>query len=289
MLSKISILCFAASYGAALGLECTRLLFRSRLRATALLGFVVAGLFAHTVFLLYQGANYYSRPPLSSTQHWYLAAAWLLAAVYLYLTLWRPGVQFGLFFLPLVLGLIGVGTFLASPEPGDAPIQLWGLIHGGSMLLATVSVLVGVASGLMYLGQSRRLKHKLPPLQQGLRLPSLEWLQQANSHALRLALAMVGVSIVSGVILNVIRRGPEGAPLRWSDPVVLSTLAMFAWLAASTAVGLFHKSAREGRKVAYFTLLSACFLAIALAVVLAAGTEHGAKRPPAASSEAEAS
>ena len=34
----------------------------------------------------------------------------------------------------------------------------------------------------MYLVQSYRLKHKLPPIQ-GLQLPSLEWLERVNARA----------------------------------------------------------------------------------------------------------
>ena len=42
----------------------------------------------------------------------------------------------------------------------------------------------------MYLGQARRLKHKQPPAA-GLRLPSLEWLQWANSRAILASVLML--------------------------------------------------------------------------------------------------
>ena len=61
-----------------------------------------------------------------------------------------------------------------------------------------MAVLLGFAAGVIYLGQGWRLQRKHGPLR-GLRLPSLEWLQQANSHAILLAVLMLGIGIVSGV------------------------------------------------------------------------------------------
>jgi len=278
MLSGVGIICFAASYAVTLVLEITRLFFRSGVRGAIMLGFAGAGLFAHTAYLYYRVVNA-TGSPLSSSQDWCLVAAWVLAATYLYLTSYHPKAAFGLFVLPLVLGLIGAGTFLADPEPyarGPAS-QVWGIVHGTSILLATVAVLVGFAAGLMYLGQAYRLKHKLPP-RRGLRLPSLEWLRRANSRTIGIALLMLGAGILSGMILNLIHFGPEAERLPWHDPVVLSTLVMFGWLVASAGIGVFYKPAREGHKVAFFTVFSFVFLVIALALVLFGNTKHGGPR-----------
>ena len=278
MLSRVGIICFAASYGVALALEMTRLLFRSGIRGAIMLGFAGAGLFAHTVYLYYRAASA-TGSPLSSSQDWCLVAAWILAATYLYLTAYHPKKAFGLFILPLVLFLIAVGTYLADPEPfarGPAS-KVWGTIHGVSILLAAVAVLVGFAAGLMYLGQAYRLKQKLPP-RRGLRLPSLEWLQHANRRAIGIAVLMLGAGIVSGIILNLINYGPEDDRLPWTDPVVLTTFGMFAWLVICVLVGRFYKPVREGHRVAFLTLFSFLFLAFALAVVLFSNTKHGGPR-----------
>ena len=113
MLSGVGIICFAASYAIAWVLEISRLLFRSGVRGAIMLGFAAAGLVAHTAFLYYRAVNA-AGAPLSSEQDWYLVAAWALVVVYLYLAALHTKVPFGLFLLPLVLGLIGVGTFLAA-------------------------------------------------------------------------------------------------------------------------------------------------------------------------------
>jgi len=279
MLSGVSIICFAASYGVTLALEITRLLFRSGLRGAIMLGFAGAGLFAHTVYLYYR-AIHATGSPLSSSQDWCLLAAWVLAATYLYLTYYHPGTAFGLFILPLVLGLIATGTYLADPQPfaREPASRVWGMIHGASILLGTVAVLVGFAAGLMYLGQAYRLKHKLTP-RRGLRLPSLEWLQRANSRAIGVAALMLGACILSGAILNLINRRPDTERLPWHDPVVLSTLVMFVWLVLCTAIGIFYRPARQGRRVALVTLFSFVFLAVALALFLFGKTQHGGQKP----------
>jgi ABC-type uncharacterized transport system permease subunit len=280
MLSRISILCFAGSYAVVLALELTRLLFRSGVRGAIMLGFAGAGLFAHTVYLVYRTVESYQAAgsvgsPLSSKQEWYLIAAWLLAVVYLYLTCYHPRVPFGLFILPLVLGLIAVAAFAADPRPlaREPASMAWGLVHGISILLATVAVMVGFAAGLMFLGQDRRLKTKAPP-GPGLRLPSLERLQQINSQTLVIALIMMGLGIASGIVLNLINRGQGERPLVWNDPVIVSSLLMFGWLMLSSGIGVVYRPVREGRKVAYLTVVSFVFLAIALWSVLSNGTRH---------------
>jgi ABC-type uncharacterized transport system permease subunit len=280
MLSRISVICFAASYGVTLALEATRLLFRSGIRGALMLGFAGAGLVAHSIFLYYQwlrtppGAT-----PLSNGRDWCLVAAWVLVVFYLYVMCYHPRTAVGLFTLPLVLGLIGVARFVASyePFPREANSKVWGLVHAGSILLGSVAVAIGFASGLMYLHQARRLKHKRPP-RKGLRLPSLEWLQKTNSRTLTLALLMTGLGILSGTVLNAANYGSTSGWVPWNDPVVLSTGVMFGWLLISAAIGMAYRPARKGRRVAYHTLVSFLFLVLALAMVLSGMTRHGGVR-----------
>ena len=125
MLSGISITCFAASYATALALEVARLFLRSGAPALSL-GFAGAGVFAHTVFLGYQATSA-AGLPLSSRQDWYLIAAWVLALAYLYLAVYHPRNAFGVFVLPLVLGLVGVGALVADARPfaREPASQVW--------------------------------------------------------------------------------------------------------------------------------------------------------------------
>ena len=57
MLSGITITCFAASYAVSLGLEVLRLFFRTIIRFPVLVGFAMAGLFAHASYLVTRAGN----------------------------------------------------------------------------------------------------------------------------------------------------------------------------------------------------------------------------------------
>ena len=163
MLSHVQIFCFLASYTVALVLEVSRLWFRSGIRGMVMLGFVVAGWIAHTAFLYNRAVEAVAAggSPLSSNQDWLLLAAWVLVMVYFYLACYHPATHFGVFLLPLVLGLIAAANFAdREPFPREPASKIWGIIHGTSILLATVTVLIGFAAGLMYLEQANRLKRK---------------------------------------------------------------------------------------------------------------------------------
>jgi len=278
MLSRVGIICFAASYAIVLAMEVSRLLFRSGIRGAFMLAWAGAGLFAHTVYLYYRAANT-TGVPLSSWRDWYLVAAWALMAVYLYLLYFNPRTSIGLFLLPIVLGLIGIAAFAASatPFPREPASKVWGAIHGASLAAAAVSMLVAFAAGVMYLEQMRRLKRKRP-MGQGPRLPSLEWLLRINQRAIIVALIMLGIGVLGGMVLNSIDHRPKQDRLPLYDPLVLSTLLMFIWLAAAVVISQVYKPARQGRKVVYLTLISFVFLAAALALGLSLKTQHGGWR-----------
>ncbi|MBN2024578.1 MAG: cytochrome c biogenesis protein CcsA [Pirellulales bacterium] len=277
MLAGVGVICFTGSYAVALALELSRLVFRSGIRGAFLLGWAAAGLVAHSAYL-YHEALRVPGSPLSSTRDWYLVASWLLVVVYLYLTWCRPRVPFGLFVLPLVLGLIGVAVFLAdaSPNPRGPASTAWGVIHGVSILLATVAVLVGFVAGLMYMEQARRLKRK-PATPRRLRLPSLEWLGRLNYRAIVLAAAALGVGVASGMVLVV--RSREGR-VPWSDPTIVSTWVALVWLVAAALVAAAYPPARTGRRVAHLTVASFVVLVAALGVGLLWKTQHGGRHVP---------
>ena len=283
MLSGISILCFAASYATALALEFSRLFFRSGVRGAILLAFAGAGLVAQTLFLAYR-AQTTSAAPLSSEFDWYLVAAWALAAMYVYWTFTHPRTAVGLFALPLVLGLIALAAFFAKrdPFPVSQASRAWGTLHGVFLLLGVITVLGGFVAGLMHLVHSYQLKHKLRPIQ-GLQFPSLEWLERVNTRAVFVAAAMLALGFASGVVLNLVNRRsdlPDSVP--WTDPVVWSSGVLLAWQLAAAAFSVLYRPARQGRKVAYLTVASFVFLAIAMGVWLASPSSHAPARPAAA-------
>ncbi len=273
MLANVHIFCFAASYAVALVLEISRLFFRAPVRLVVALGFSAAGLLAHTVFVVMRATpNPEQPPPLSSWFDWLLLVAWGVAVMYLITVLRRPQAAIGIFMLPVVLLLIGVASLFSrvDPFPRDQALYVWGVIHGVALLLGAVAVMLGMVAGTMYMVQSYRLKHKLPP-RQGLRLPSLEWLQGVNRRSLMASSCLLAAGLLAGVVLNLVQQ-PVGMP--WTDPVVWTSGGLFLWLVAVLLFESLYKPAQQGRKVAYLTLASFVFLGLVLAIVLFGPSQH---------------
>lgn len=279
MLSRVSIICFAASYGLVLGIELLRLLLKRPMRLWWVVVPTVAGLAAHTIYLAMRALKVEGGMPLSSWYDWLLVAAWVVAAAYLLLLVSRPQANIGLFLLPLVLGLIGL-AYPFRTQPGfarDQALDAWGIAHGMALLVATVVMSLGFAAGVMYLLQSYRLKHKTP-VGAGIRLPSLEWLQWLNRQSLLYSTFFVALGVLAGLVLNVVKQQTDRQAVPWTDSVVLTSGAMLIWLLVATAFELLYKPAQQGRKVAYLTVASFLFLAVSLGMVLAGFSAHAAPR-----------
>src|ERR1700676_3984656 len=276
MIAGITTTCFAASYAVALALELARLPPRGPWRGALVLGFVVAGWLAHTLFLGYR-ATTDTAMPLSSAYDWYLVAAWVLVCLQLYLSVFHSGWAHGLFILPLALALIGAAQWASrQPFPQSPATQVGGAIYGIFLLLGTVAVMIGFVAGLMYLLQARWLKNKSLPAA-GLRLPSLEWLERVNGRAIVVSVLMFGAGILSGLVLNLVNHRYQRDALPWTDPIVWRSAGMFGWLLAAALFNAFYRPARRGRKVAYLTVASFVFLAIFLVVQLISSGEHSGK------------
>jgi ABC-type uncharacterized transport system permease subunit len=279
-ISGITVTCFAASYGTALILEASRLWFRAQIRNALMLVFAAAGVVAHTIYLFSLAWSEAQRHVgvFSSWSDWCLLAAWVLAAAYIGLALRRPQNTVGIFLLPLVLGAVGIAQLSQGLEPFPRAQALghWRWIHGLSLLIGTVAVVLGFATGVMYLVQSYRLKHKLPP-RQGLRLPSLEWLQRFNREALWISTFLLAAGLLSGIVLNLTR---DTAGVLWTDPVVISSGLLFLWLLLVMIFESFYRPARQGRKVAYLTMASFVFLGLALLFAFFGGHGGARQAPP---------
>jgi ABC-type transport system involved in cytochrome c biogenesis permease subunit len=266
-MSGITTLCFAGSYAVALGLEAARIAWRGRTRGLLAIGFAAAGLIAEMLYLGYWAAN--ESVPLSSAYEWYLLAAGAVAATYLYLAIVYPSAASGVFILPLALALVAAAKFASKASLAQSPAaRVWITIHMSFWLLGAIAVIVGFATGVMYLLQAYRLKKKLPPLA-GLRLPSLEWLERANGRAVVISALMAGAGLASGIVLNLVKN-----QLPWTDPTIWRSIGFFAWLLAAALFNALYRPARKGRKVAYLTVASFLFLAIFLGAQLLGKTEH---------------
>jgi ABC-type transport system involved in cytochrome c biogenesis permease subunit len=274
--SKVTLFCFAASYATALLLDVLQQRWaRPALRLLAI-GFGAAGLLAHTIYLAVQ------RPPLAWQFGWMLFLAWILAIVYVYRAVHYPRLAWGVFMLPLVLGLVGLAAAFGRPPeetesipPGFSPQddRFWGALHAGFLLCAAVGMCVGFLASLMYLFQARRLRAKVPP-GKGLRLLSLERLEEMNRRAITLAFPLLTVGVLLGAAL--MTRVADS--LAWTDPRVLSTVVL--WLAFAVLLQLCYGRHLRGRQVALGTIAAFALLIVCLALYHPVGQE--ASRPSVA-------
>ena len=279
-LTHVHLSCFVASYAVALLLELSRLILRSPARILGTLGFTAAGILAQTIYIaLRTSSSPDQAPPLSGWFDWLLLVAWGVAVAYFISSLRRPQAAYGVFMLPLVLALIAVASLFrhAEPFPRGQAQYVWGIVHGLALMLGSVVVMLGFIAGVMYLVQSSRLKRKLPP-QRGLKLPSLEWLQQATQRALLCSSGLLAAGLLAGVVLNLLQR-QGGMP--WTDPVVWTSGILFVWLIVVLVFESVYKPAVQGRKVAYLTLASFVFLVLVLGMVLLGPSRHASPQSSA--------
>jgi ABC-type transport system involved in cytochrome c biogenesis permease subunit len=275
MFTGITILCFAACYAIAFVLEIVGLNKRFAWHRWGLLGVTVTGFATQTVYLA-NLAFAAKAAPLSSPAEWLLAAAWVLVLVYLGAVVNLPRAATGVILLPMILVLIGAAQFASNqPFAPESAYRFWGDFHGWMLLLGTVTVCVGFSAGVMYLIQASWLKRRRPP-SDGLRLPSLEWLERISTGSLAVSALLIGLGFVSGVILSALKHRGETGYVLWTDPVVISLAAMTLWLVAAELFRVVYPAARRGRKVAYLTLASFGFLVIALASLMLLDHVHGA-------------
>lgn len=266
-LQKVGIVCFAGCYFIAAVLEFLRLRRPTPIRFTAEVAALCAGLFAHTVFLYFRMKTY-DRLPLSSQQDWILVIAWVFAWLAIFLLTSYKEKSFGVIFLPGILALLAWAEWFARDAVGTPQPQseIWGALHGLAMMLAVVTVLLGVLSGVLYLVQAWHLKH---PQRWRLarHLPSLEWLHRANCQAMKFPIFFLACGIFTGMVLNELAAAQGTPKVALRDPFILGTTLLLVWYLASYAVSFFWRFSREGHLVAYRTIISF----VALVAVLASG------------------
>ena len=253
-------------------MEVARVFFKVPGRNAVVLTMLSAGLFAHTVFLVNEFSSSAAGGPqlLANWFQWSVLAAWGLALAYLVLTLRNPQNSVGLFLIPFVLGLIGLGQLLRGSVPfnEETTINVWRIIHGVSLLVGTMFICFGIAFGIMYLVQSFRLKTKRK-IKPNLKLPTLEFLQSMNRLSLFATAIALAVGLLSGIVLNVMREGR----LDWLSSGIVVTCALFVWALLAALWELSSRGSLGGRRSAYLVIANFVFLLVVLGIVLL--TSHG--------------
>jgi ABC-type transport system involved in cytochrome c biogenesis permease subunit len=265
LIERVTVFCFAASYGVAFLLELAQLVRPRPVLRLLGTGFGAAGLLAHTIFLAVQ------RPELTSRYGSLLFLAWIVAVFYLYGTLHHRRIAWGLFVLPPLLGLIGLAV-LVGREPASSdeswPLRLfsfegerfWVDVHLVLLLLAAVGTFVGFFASVMYLVHARRLKAKVLP-GKGLKLLSLERLEEMNRRAVVWAFPLLTAGVVVGMALLAQSANPVRS---WADPRVLAAVAL--WLVFAVLLYVRYSLHVRGRRVAILTIVAFVLLLVTLAV-----------------------
>ncbi len=272
MLSGVTVSCFVFSYLVVMCMEAARVYLKIPGRNTLLICMLVAGLFAHTIFLV--NTLFFSEASniklLADWFQWSVVAAWCLTIAYMVLVIRNPANASGLFLIPLILALIGLGTLMRGGTPFVPTSEgLWQVVHGISLLVGTMFICFGVAFGMMYLLQSMRLKSKGRRKKAKLKLPTLEFLQSMNRLSLFATTLALAFGMLSGVALNLQRSGS----IDWLSPGILSTVALFVWTLIATVLEISAKSSLGGRRSAYLVIANFVFMLAVLGVVLV--SSHG--------------
>ena len=262
----VTLWCFLLSYIIVVVLEYSRLFLPARSRPIWLIGTMAVGWLTHTMFLADRlWLDMAAQGVLSSWFQWSLLVAWGIATLYLCLLIRRPENAFGTFMLPVLLAMIGLALSLRNAEPfeRDTTINLWRTIHAVSLMVGTMIITFGLATGLMYLVQSYRLKHKFKS-KRGFRLPSLEYLQSLNRLCLFISFAMLAIGLLSGIVLNLNRDGH----IAWLSGGIVFTFALCAWSLAAVIIELATYRTFGGKRTAYLAVANFVFLALVLGLVL---------------------
>lgn len=259
-LQGVSHTCFGLSYLLALVLELARLRWpRAGLRTAGLIAGAV-GLLTHTAFLAIH------HPSLAAPYGSLLLLAWVLAVFSFYGSLHHPRQAWGIFVLPVVVGLVGLSLALVSSDGAsavDVPAWLvgekfWGAIHGTLLLLAAVGLSVAFLGSVMYLVQARRLRTKANPLG-GMKMLNLERLEAMNRRAVNLAFPLLTAGVLLGTLM--LNLEPPSAVLTPSLKVLGSyglivVVAMLVYMRYAAHV--------SGRRLAVWSILAFGLLVVVL-------------------------
>jgi hypothetical protein len=266
---RVTIVCFLASYLVAFLLELGRLLGRSSISRLVMLGFGIAGLIAHTLYLINRSQQTHLPPLLASTHDWMLVLAWVLVLFYVFVTMAQKELAVGVFALPVVLALVGIAS-MVNQDPYVAEIsaarahRAWAMFHTASLVFGMSAGAAGFVSGIMYLIQHRRLKAHHGE-KTGLKMPSLARLVQVNRWSIMLTFLFLTLGFASGVILQAV--ADNTSAVRFGDPTVIGSLLV--WLSLATAlVWLLAGQASAGRQVAWLTLAGCGILLITIVGLL---------------------
>ena len=230
MINEISFLLFQATLGITFAATAAYLVFfttQSNKTRTIARSILIVSWAAQTLYIL---SRYYlaGHTPITTHHEAVFFFAWSTTGAYLSFR-WRHSVKnFGTFVSMLIFALLVVAA-LAPREliPLEPALQsLWLPFHAGLSLIAYGFLALAFCGGLMYLLQERELKSRRLGYFFS-RLPSLDALDQLNSHCLAVGFAFLSLGMVSGIFWS---KQAWGTYWRWNPKEVCTLIIWFTYL-----------------------------------------------------------
>lgn len=230
MISEMSSLFFLAVLGSTALSSALYLVFfvsqNDRVRVAARSVLLLSGILQ----TLYIGSRYLiaGYTPITSQHEAVVFFAW--AATWAYLSFrWRYTVKnFGTFVSLLIMLLLAAAAFASRDILPLKPVlhSWWLPVHAGVSLFAYAFFSLAFCGGLMYLLQERELKSKKFGYFFA-RLPSLDALDQLNSHCLAIGFVFLTLGIVTGSLWT---RQAWGTYWQWHPKEIWSMITWFVYL-----------------------------------------------------------
>ena len=212
---------------------------RSRARAMLIFSWVLQSTYIISRYLTI------GNTPITTYHEAIFFFAWATTSAYLSFR-WRYTVKnFGTFVSFLVFALLLASSFSSREViPLEPALQsLWLPVHAGISLIAYGFLGLAFCGGVMYLLQERELKsRKLGYFFS--RLPSLDALDQLNSHCLAVGFAFLSLGMVTGMFWS---KQAWGTYWRWNPKEVCS---MIIWLVYLVQIHQRFNVGWRGRRAA---------------------------------------
>jgi ABC-type transport system involved in cytochrome c biogenesis permease subunit len=257
--------CFGLSYLSAFILELARLFWPGVGWRIASLVFGAAGLAAQSLYILLH------EPSPASPYGSLVLLSWALAVFYLSKSLHHGKQAWGLFVLPVILGLVGISFLLLHADENSTTLnalgwasgeRFWGAIHGLLILGAAIGVSVAFVSSAMYLIQAGRIRRKMLP-SRGVSLLSLERLESMNRWGVNIAVPFLTLGLLVGMIL--LQHNHELAE-SWLSLKILSTAGL--WVVFLVLLYMRYATHVPPRRLAMLSIVAFGLMLVAL------GTAH---------------
>jgi ABC-type uncharacterized transport system permease subunit len=258
---NITVFCFLASYLVALGVEVLRFRQPARWQRSVMLFAGLAGLIAHSLYLIKRSQENGLPPLVGSAHDWLLVLAWLIVMGFLATTMLDREVSLGVFALPLVLALVLASYAMGRETGSDTLVELgrrrWTMLHASGLAIGFASMAGAFLASVMYLVQHRRLRS---PRQgpSSWKMPSLESLALGTRWLVFVGFGFLTLGVATGVILG-LRPSARPSTAVFLDPQVLAGLTVWTLLAAGL-VWLSTQTRSTGKQVAWLAATAGAVL-----------------------------